>query len=320
MANTKTSRLKNIVGRSVVIKVKGSGYSRTVPVPKFDVTGFLASSANAYKGKEVNRCVNGLKTWLESLASNVDDSRYTIDESFVPEFLDRLAAANASIAAEQKAYVDHYDEHKEAFRQELIATCKGNRKVKYSKAIIDATMKRFPTAEQIRSGKIIYTIESPSDYEQLLEATRNLVDESREKEACEKRIEHINRRCSPVIENLVKFSHQILENSKLHGGTITSYNLAVENLMTANEREKLHLPELSEFVKISSYAVDYPMQSIDLLLMGFMRFYYTQGMLDVVPYDILDGYDRDLVESVGKDAENSFSAIAEKLPKQLSMF
>jgi hypothetical protein len=234
--------------------------------------------------------------------------------------MERLNAANAKIEAEQLAYVAKYDEHKEAFREALVVACKGNRKVKYSKKIIDKAMKKFPSAAQICSGKISYTMSSPTDYETLLDATRALVDESIEKTAIENRMEHIDRRCRPVIENLVKFSHQILENAKLHGSTVTSYQTAVEDLMVTNKVEKLNLPELDDFVRISSYAVDYPMQSIDMLLIGFMRFYYTQGMIDVIPYDILDGYDRELVESVGKDAENSFSAIAEKLPTQLSMF
>lgn len=316
----KKSRFEHSTGSCVVIEIKGSGYAYKVPVDGFDLTKILASSADAYRGQEVGRCVNALKGWLDSNARNVRGSRYTIDEAFVPEFMERLNAANAKIEAEQLAYAAKYDEHKEAFREALVTACKGNRKVKYSKKIIDNAMKKFPTKAQICSGKISYTIESPMDYETLLDATRALVDESLKKTAFEDRIEHINRRCSPVIENLIKFSHQILENAKLHGSTITSYQTAVEDLMVANEVEKLNLPELTEFVKISSYAVDYPMQSIDMLLMGFMRFYYTQGMLDVIPYDILDGYDRELVESVGKDAENSFSAIAEKLPKQLSMF
>ena len=314
------SKFEHSTGSCVIIEVKGSGYAYKVSVDGFDLTKTLASSADAYRGQMVGRGVNALKGWLNGIALVVRGSSYTIDEAFVPEFLERLNAANANIEAEQLAYVAKYDEHKEAFREALVAVCKGNRKVKYSKKIIDKAMKKFPSVAQICSGRISYTIESPTDYDTLMDATKALVDESLKKTAIENRMEHINRRCSPVIENLVKFSHQILENSKLHGSTITSYQTAVEDLMITNKVEKLNLPELDDFIGISSYAVDYPMQSIDLLLMGFMRFYYTQGMLDIVPYDILDGYDRELVEAVGKDAENSFSAIAEKLPKQLSMF
>ena len=81
------------------------------------------------------------------------------------------------------------------------------------------------------------------------------------------------------------------------------------------------LPELSEFIKIATYAIDHPLASIDAFIMGFMRFYYTQGMLDYIPYKNLDEvYNRALIEEIGQDSNNSFSAIAETLPQQISMF
>lgn len=324
-ANANKIKLSSSRGPTIYATISQHGIQFTVPCDKFVKGDLVKSSMTVYRNASVGRWAANINDYLSRAARFMDQfDRYVLDEAFVEEFVKRVATANEEIKAEAEAYVLNYEQHREEFEEKIRQVCKENRKLKQSRVIIAAAMKKFPTKGQILSSCITYTMDTDGTeaYEQLLQATKDLVDQSKLEQAEQNRCRHLANRCSPVLENLIKFSHQIANDSKLHGGTVTSYNNAVEDLKIANEVElSVPLPEISEFIKIASYAVDCPLLSIDPLIMGFMRFYYTQGMLDYIPYKSLDEtYSRELVEDVGKDANNSFSAIAASLPHQMNIF
>lgn len=323
-ANATQIQLEKSRGNILFVRPETHGVQFEVPCDKFIKGDLIRSSITVYRNASVARWASNISNYLARAARFIDPfNRFVIDEAFVDEFIARIDAANKEIRAESEAFVAAYDDHVAAFQEKIMEACRQNRKVKQSKAIIKAAMQRFPTKSQILSSCITYTMDTDGTeaYEQLLESTKELVDQSKLEQAEQNRCRHLANRCGPVLENLIKFSHQIVEG-KLHGGTINSYTNAVDDLKVANEVElSAPLPELTEFIKISTYAIDHPVVAIDAFIMGFMRFYYTQGMLDYVPYKSLDeAYNRALVEEIGQDSNNSFSAISENLPKQISMF
>lgn len=323
-ANAQTIQLEKSRGNILFVRPETHGVQFEVPCDKFIKGDLIKSSITVYRNASVARWASNISNYLARAARFIDPfNRFVIDEAFVDEFIARIDAANKEIRAESEAFVAAYDDHVAAFQEKIMEACRQNRKVKQSKVIIKAAMQRFPTKSQILSSCITYTMDTDGTeaYEHLLESTKELVDQSKLEQAEQNRCRHLANRCGPVLENLIKFSHQIAEG-KLHGGTINSYTNAVDDLKIANEVElSAPLPELTEFIKISTYAVDHPVVAIDAFIMGFMRFYYTQGMLDYIPYKSLDeAYNRALVEEIGQDSNNSFSAISDTLPKQISMF
>lgn len=323
-ANAQTIQLEKSRGNILFVRPETHGVQFEVPCDKFIKGDLIRSSITVYRNASVARWASNISNYLARAARFIDPfNRFVIDEAFVDEFIARIDAANKEIRAESEAFVAAYDDHVAAFQEKIMEACRQNRKVKQSKVIIKAAMQRFPTKSQILSSCITYTMDTDGTeaYEHLLESTKELVDQSKLEQAEQNRCRHLANRCGPVLENLIKFSHQIAEG-KLHGGTINSYTNAVDDLKIANEVElSAPLPELTEFIKISTYAVDHPVVAIDAFIMGFMRFYYTQGMLDYIPYKSLDeAYNRALVEEIGQDSNNSFSAISDTLPKQISMF
>ncbi len=323
-ANATQIQLEKSRGLILFVRPETHGVQFEVPCDKFIKGDLIRSSITVYRNASVARWASNISNYLARAARFIDPfNRFVIDEAFVDEFIARVDAANKEIRAESEAFVAAYDDHVTAFQEKIMEACRQNRKVKQSKAIIKAAMQKFPTKSQILSSCITYTMDTDGTeaYEQLLASTKELVDQSKLEQAEQNRCRHLANRCGPVLENLIKFSHQIAEG-KLHGGTVNSYTNAVDDLKVANEVElSAPLPELTEFIKISSYAVDHPIAAIDAFIMGFMRFYYTQGMLDYIPYKSLDEvYNRALIEEIGQDSNNSFSAIADNLPKQISMF
>lgn len=323
-ANATQIQLEKSRGNILFVRPETRGVQFEVPCDKFIKGDLIRSSITVYRNASVARWASNISNYLARAARFIDPfNRFVIDEAFVDEFIARVDAANKEIRAEAEAFVAAYDDHVAAFQDKIMEACRQNRKVKQSKAIIKAAMQRFPTKSQILSSCITYTMDTDGTeaYEQLLASTKELVDQSKLEQAEQNRCRHLANRCGPVLENLIKFSHQIADG-KLHGGTINSYTNAVDDLKVANEVElSAPLPELSEFIKIATYAIDHPVAAIDAFIMGFMRFYYTQGMLDYIPYKSLDEvYNRALIEEIGQDSNNSFSAIADNLPKQISMF
>jgi DNA-binding Lrp family transcriptional regulator len=250
-------------------------------------------------------------------AKNLMDC-YVVYECCLEELMRRVDEVNAEVLREAEDFVAHYDEHVEAFVESITKNCVDNRKKKMAKNIISDALSRYPSKDKILSSKlvVIFDTDGTEAYEDLLASTRELVDNSRLVQAEHNRCFHLSAKCTPIIENLYKFSHQILEG-KLHGGTINSYNTAVDILRIANTVElSSPLPELEAFLSVANYAVDNPALTVDRLLMGFISFFYNQGMIDYIPYDVIgEAYSPGIVEAVGQDANNSFAVIAAEIRK-----
>lgn len=275
----------------------------------------VSQSLTAYRNTAMIRGIGNICTFLERVCRYKDlFGRYVIDEAFVPEFINRLNAANSDIAIEAQDYVDQYDEKRKEIEDTIMDICVTNKRKRYAKSIISNAMRNFPTVGQILGGKIFYTMDTDGTeaYEGLTQATKDLVDASRVYQAEYNRCQHVASRCNPVLESLLKFSLQVSENGKLHGSTVTSYLKSVEELRIANETEFVTpLVDITDFLNVAGRVIDNPNGYVDCLVMGFFRFYATQGMIDHIPYEhtIACGYPREVVEDIGNDANNSFSLL-----------
>lgn len=327
--------LKKSTGILVEIEVSQRGGIFTLPFEGIHKgeEGFSNHTFNVYKNKMVGRGAGNVCSYLTTVSRNKDKKddrdliestgdyiptrRYLVDSVFVPDFLARVEAANDAILQESMNFVDHYDEHRAEFEENVVKYCIGNKCKTKSKKIVANLMKRYPSKEKILSAGIAYnmTVYKHDTYDLLDDATREVIDEcARKREYADARL-NVAKRCNEVLSRLGDLSNQIINNGKLHGSTIKGYFEAVELLRVVNDFEFPEpMPEISAFLSVASMAVDNPVQTLDLLIMGFMRFYRTQGMLNSIPYEDLDEcYSREVIEDIGQDPNNGFDVIAPKL-------
>ena len=276
----------------------------------------VTQSLTAYRNAAMSRGISNVTNFLERVCRYKDlFGRYVIDEAFVGEFMDRLNSANEEVAIEAQEFVDNYDEKRQELEDTILEICVANKRKRSAKSIIGNAMRHFPTKWQILSGQIYYTMDTDGTeaYNELSQSTKDLVDASRLYQAEYNRCQHVASRCNPVLENLLKFTDQVRCAGKLHGSTVTSYIKSVEELRIANETEFVTpLADLTDFLNIAGRVLDNPEAYVDCLVMGFFRFYATQGMTDNIPYEhtTAHGYPREVVEDVGGDPNNSFSLLA----------
>ena len=298
----------------------GTGYKINLPgLLKDDKT---TTTIPFYHNATLNRNAALLaKELTEKSPFEKQDNGWVLLEDEVLNIVNDAKIMNDEIDSEARLTRDNWDVAMDILAGTVADICQKNRCKSRTAQMQKIARRNAPAQSQIVSGiELIIRRDDTQLYDDYLASTQELLDQTKMDDLMRRRRSNIAKRCNPIIENLAKFSHQIAEG-KLHGGTINSYNNAVEVLRVANPVELDNLPEINDFIKIASYAVDAPVASIDSLLMGFMRFYYTQGLLDYVPYDALDeAYDRSFVQKIGEEAENSFSAIAAALPEQIAMF
>ena len=317
LTNAKTI-MENATGNVLFISVHS--FSRTfqvgVKILKDSTEGKnVTQSLVAYNNYAMSRGIQNITAYLERRCRYKDlFGRYVIDEAFVNEFVQILEGYNNEVKAEAEAFVSDYDGKRAEIESLIMDVCVANKRKRMANGIIKKAMMGFPTKAQILAGHISYTMDTDGTeaYEGLKQATKNLVDESRIRLNEYNRCHHLASRCNPVLESLFKFSKQIVDNGKIHGSTIASYLDAVDGLMIANKAEFANpLPDITDFLNHSNKVIDDPESFVDAMIMGFGRFYATQGMLDYIPYEIGSsaGYNRDVMEDVGRDPQNSFSIL-----------
>ena len=265
-----------------------------------------------YANTAMSRGISQIRAYLERRCRYKDVfSRYALDESFVNEFIEKVNFVNTEIEEEAEAFVADYETHRKETEDAIIAICAANKRKGQAKGIVKKAMSRYPSKQQILNGSVTYIMDTDGSeaYEGLQKATKDLVDASRARVFEANRCAHLSHRCNPVFESLFKFSKQIVENGKLHGITVTAFLDAVEVLRIANKTEFASpLPDLTDFLNNAGKAIDDPDIYIDAMIMGFSRFYASQGMLDYIPYDVAmaTGYTREIIEDIGNDPNNSF--------------
>lgn len=314
--------LANTTGKVVYVspRTQAQAYQIGVKILKSRADGKnVSQSLIAYRNAAMVRGFGNIASYLERVCRYKDlFGRYVIDETFVPEFCARIEAANNEIMEEASAFVESYSDKKQEVEGFIMDICIANKCKKRAKGIITSAMKNFPTKAQIMSGRIYYTMDTDGTeaYDELSQETKDLVDASRIYQAEYNRCQHIASRCNPVLESLLKFSNQVITAGKLHGATVTSYLKAVSELRVANETEFVSpLPDLTDFLNMAGAVIDNPVDYVDCMIMGFVRFYATQGMIDNIPYDaaVPAGYTREAVEEIGSDPNNSFSIVADSV-------
>lgn len=325
--------LEQSTGVVVSVKLASRGGEMTLPVSGIHKggEGLSRHAFVVYENDAVGRGMGNVKSFLNRVAQNNDDTLkkscgnmelskgtsepYRMDSIFVREFLKRVEAANAEIALKTEEFLANYDDNREAFANKIMQYCIDNKRKSISKKAIANMMKRYPTRAQFQSAGIFYDLTvAPEMYDRLDDFTRDAVDECSRAKAVIYARENISKRCNQVLTRLCDFSDQIINKGKLHGSTIKGYEEAVRVLKISNVSELGTMPEITAFLSVANMAIDNPVQTIDSLIMGFMRFYYTQGMLDYLPYDDLDEcYGREMVEEIGQDPNNGFDVLSRKL-------
>lgn len=326
-------QLKGATGVYVEVEISSHGGQIQLPVTGIHKggEGFSQHAFIVHRNKEVGAAAGNVRSYLEKVSNNIGDNnrcsntrgekpvtrRYRMDKIFVKGFLQRVNEGNERIHNFAQEFVDNYDENKAAFAKCIEDYCIANKCKGKSKKIIAHFMKLYPSKNEILSAGITYdmTVYKPSMYDLLDDDTREIVDE------CERTRDYINtrmnisKRCNEVLSRLGDLSTQIINNGKLHGSTIKGYQEAVQLLKVVNEVEfPAPMPEVSAFLSVANMAIDNPVQTLDSFIMGFMRFYYTQGMLDYLPYDDLDEcYSREVIEDIGQDPNNGLDVLAAKL-------
>lgn len=308
---------------TVRVGIDGYGHKRDIRIPGLLNGNRTVTTMTFYENPAINRAMSNIHKKLAeySIDGKIVDGFYVVYDKDMP-------AIEAFIKAEAEPAVKYSDDfrqnmdtHMKEFLDAVADEAAKNKKKYKIREIHSGILKIAPSASSIRSGIDIVVEPDPlclcHDY---LAETKRLIDETNDKRIKERLCNRIAKYCNPILIKLATFSNQMKESGHLHGGTVKSYTGLVELLDVANANS-LKFPELTEFVKISNYAVDNPCIAVQALIIGLIHFYCTQGMLDYLPYEELGlDYSREQAEAYGNSEENSLSAWAKDLPTQIAMF
>lgn len=309
--------------KTVRVGIGGHGYKFDIVIPGLLNGSRTVTKMTFYENSELNRAMSNIHKKLAeySIDGKIVDGFYVVYEKDLPQI-------KALIAKESEPAVKYSDDCRQNYSAylnnflDLVADEIVKNKKKYkTKEIQSKLLKMVPTANALRSSIDIAVEPDPlclcHDY---LAETKMLIDETNDKRLKERLCNSIAKSCNPIIIKLATFANQMKESGHIHGGTAKSYTGLVELLDVTNSNS-LKFPELAEFVKIAHYAVDNPCIAVQALIIGFIHFYGSQGMLDYLPYEELGlDYSREQAEAYGNSEENSFSAWAKDLPTQIAMF
>lgn len=277
----------------------------------------IDQTSKVFQNTTLSREISSIRRFLEERSAAISrtnrETIYSIAEAFVDEFIEKVNSVNEKASKESQDFCDNYETHKKETESLIRESCIANRRKSNANAIVKKAMEQFPSKGEILSSRVIFTIDADiANYENLQKTTKDLVDETRSLQAEKDRCNRVAHRVGPVLEALFRASKQMIERGKIHGTTITSYLEAVEVLRIANQFEFASpLPDLTDFLNNAGKAIDDPDTYIDAMIMGFSRFYVSQGMLDYIPYDVSieAGYNREIIEDIGNDPNNSFGIL-----------
>lgn len=244
---------------------------------------------------------------------------YVFDACYLETLADRVKAANREIKIANEAWCAHYDENRAAIWDELVDIATRNKRRGRIKELKREFDRQFPSKDKILSAGLFLPVEQldASKYGLLPAEAQLIIDDAKRVQDQLDHLNHIHTRFGPVLGVIAKLLKQAeAPEGKISGKTITSYLELIDAIKPQYAAEfNPGIPDLDAFLSISDILSERPIEVLDAFKLGWMHFYWRNGMADYFPYDEFDAGRVDL-EYAGTSAngiDNSFVALANRL-------
>lgn len=319
--------------RKVLVELVSFGVGIRIPV--FDILKDAKDfnvSMLIFENEELKKMKEKIRYEIEKASGGLKSmAGYYLDEEQVLRIAAMVDEANKKGALRAEEFINHYDEHLEAFLKYVEEVCLANKKGKReTKKIVEAAKKSFPSKHRIRRGCLTLhvDVDGPQAFETLSDEIKLLVLEGREQRYFLLEMQKLCKACADVTTDLLTFVHHIANGNPIPAGSPSTEKRRATYGTLARFREDIvalreihsvdyegRFADITDFLNNVPKLINEPTKYIDVALIGFCRLYVSLGIVDFFPFDVSEkksaGYSREIVEMYGEDPSNAFKLLFE---------